>query len=496
MPGGPGVPTTVSPPEPKAISVPTVNRWPGPFLLFLFLPLSGSASVLTPPQRPPFGMIAKTSPLRPRNPAAHQVSPHCCDKATPPEHRHEEYQAPDVSPEHQAPDVSPEHSSTLHVQWRNDQRGASCRQQCATNASPRFLKQEGHREPPSYHYRILEQTAAIKGEPDGDGFITSPSTKEAEIHCARNAGPSGIQQEALKESLEVIHCEQEWPDEQQHTKPNRCPCQDHKDLDPPQVKMEKATSSSPKEENDNEYDLSLQSERRSYAEPHASSPTYDQTLCNTTLHTAEEMRRDAEGEGCRLSRPPGVPQHFYLENPDCQPPQSEYGEDTEGVANGQSVDKVHTLTGMRQKKRKNFTLHSLEKFSIRVTEDVNDLTRERRHTCPICAKCFKESSHLKDHVRIHTGEKPYQCKECGKNFRQSGALTLHMRIHTGERPYQCTDCGRRFNRKGDMETHRVTHTEERPHLCLVCGKSFKRKSNLNTHLKIHAEDTVNYNQPL
>uniref|UniRef100_A0A3Q3Q4F8 C2H2-type domain-containing protein n=1 Tax=Monopterus albus TaxID=43700 RepID=A0A3Q3Q4F8_MONAL len=216
------------------------------------------------------------------------------------------------------------------------------------------------------------------------------------------------------ESLEVIHCEQEWPDEQQHTKPNRCPCQDHKDLDPPQVKMEKATSSSPKEENDNEYDLSLQSERRSYAEPHASSPTYDQTLCNTTLHTAEEMRRDAEGEGCRLSRPPG----------------------------------------------------SVDKFSIRVTEDVNDLTRERRHTCPICAKCFKESSHLKDHVRIHTGEKPYQCKECGKNFRQSGALTLHMRIHTGERPYQCTDCGRRFNRKGDMETHRVTHTEERPHLCL------------------------------
>ncbi|XP_038553860.1 zinc finger protein 184-like isoform X1 [Micropterus salmoides] len=407
--------------------------------------------------------------------AAHQVSSHCCDKEACPK-----------CEEERAPDVSPDHPSTLHIKEEHDQRaeerGPSCRQQGVATVSP-----QGHKEPPSHLYRILtvEKTANIKDEPDGDEFIISPSTRQAEMPCGVNPESSGLQRQTLLDPLEITQHEQEGPDEQQYTRQDWRTCQNNKDPDPPQIKVEKFTSLSPRKEADLNYEFPLQSERSVYDEPHSSSSSHKQTLTSKTFYTAEEKRRDAEAVGCQQSRLTRVSQPFYSVN------QSEYGKNTECVVNGQWM-KALTLTGTRQ----NSDLCGEERESFGVEEDVNNLTRERRHTCPICAKRFKESSHLKDHVRIHTGEKPYQCKECGVNFRQSGALTLHMRIHTGERPYQCTDCGRRFNRKGDMETHRVTHTGERPHLCVVCGKSFKRKSNLNTHLKIHAEDKVYYTQTL
>ncbi|XP_037604026.1 zinc finger and SCAN domain-containing protein 30-like [Sebastes umbrosus] len=415
--------------------------------------------------------------------SAHQVSPHRCDQEDSPDCCHED---------DWAPDVSPDHPSTLHVKEQHDQRadlqrGPSCRQQCDISVlSCQFVKREGHEEPPSHLYRILtvEQTADVKAERDGDELVTSPSTREAETPCGINPESSGLQREPLKELLETARHEQRGLDEQPYSLQDRSPCQeDHEDPDPPQVKVEELTSS--QEDADHDYELPLQSESVSY--DHSSSPSHDQTLTNKTFYTAEEKRRDAEGDGCELSR---ASEPFYSVN------QSEYDvENTDGAVNGEWI-KALAPTRTRQKQKHNSSLFTEKRDVIGVEEDVNDLTRERRHTCPICTKRFKESGHLKDHVRIHTGEKPYRCKECGVNFRQSGALTLHMRIHTGERPYQCSDCGRRFNRKGDMENHRVTHTGERPHVCMACGKSFKRKGNLNTHLKIHAEDKMECTQPL
>ncbi|XP_042358354.1 endothelial zinc finger protein induced by tumor necrosis factor alpha-like isoform X2 [Plectropomus leopardus] len=416
--------------------------------------------------------------------SAHGVSPHCCDEEASPDCCHKEEWAPDVSLDHQR---------SLHIkeehEQRADQQGPSCRKQCDTTLSPQFVKRVGHEEPPSHLYRILtvEQTADIKAEPNDDELTTTPSNREAETPGGRNPESSGHQRETLEDPLEITHHEQDGCDEQQYTEQDWSPCQDDKEPDLPQIKEEKLTSSSPREDNDHSYKLPFCSERSVYDGPHSSNPK--------TVYTAEKNRRDGEREGCKQSKLTRVCQPFYSMNIDRPATQRDYVENTDGVVDGDWI-KALTPTRTRQKKRHDSNLCSKEGDGTGVEEDVNDLTRERRHTCPVCAKRFKESGHLKDHVRIHTGEKPYQCKECGMNFRQSGALTLHMRIHTGERPYQCTDCGRRFNRKGDMETHRVTHTGERPHLCMVCGKSFKRKSNLNTHLKIHAEDKMDYTQPL
>ncbi|XP_029907835.1 zinc finger and SCAN domain-containing protein 2-like [Myripristis murdjan] len=431
--------------------------------------------------------------------AGHRVTPQSCDEEGPPEQHH--------CDDEWSPNVSQEHPNALLIKQeldvRADQRGLSSRQKSDTIVCPPFVKRECHQHspPPLHLYRILtvehnsvSTTEDIKAEPDGDGFVTSPSTGEAESPCGINPECSGVERETLQGSLEIAphgyrspetqYCEQDWS-----------PCQDHEDSDAPQIKKEKFALSGP-EESDKDCKLPIQCEKSVYDKPHCSSPSQDQTLRYRTFYPAKEMTRDPDGENYQLSRSSRVCQSIFSVNPDYTAAHGEYVENAAGVENGEWL-KALKPKGTRTKKRQtsnSCTEGREESFSVE--GDVKDLARERRHTCPICRKRFKESSHLRDHVRIHTGEKPFQCKECGMNFRQSGALTLHMRTHTGERPYQCSDCGRRFNRKGDMETHRVTHTGERPHQCLACGKSFRRKSNLNTHLKTHAEEKMDYTEPL
>lgn len=169
----------------------------------------------------------------------------------------------------------------------------------------------------------------------------------------------------------------------------------------------------------------------------------------------------------------------------------------------------------------------------------------RPYICSVCGKGFRCTSHLKDHMRVHTGERPFACtvcgarfsqrsnlvqhrrhkhdvdaelykaisksqrkstdtgsgqeaipkvkkverphpcSSCGKFFRNQGELRRHMRVHTGERPYSCSTCQKRFSCRSNLVTHERLHTGERPYLCAVCGKSYPSSGDLLVHTRYH-----------
>ncbi|NXN93718.1 ZN865 protein, partial [Rhinopomastus cyanomelas] len=58
---------------------------------------------------------------------------------------------------------------------------------------------------------------------------------------------------------------------------------------------------------------------------------------------------------------------------------------------------------------------------------------ERRFPCALCHKAFKQSSHLVQHMLVHSGQRPFQCSTCGRCYSHGSSLIRHRRCH-GLRP--------------------------------------------------------------
>ncbi|CAH2281701.1 zinc finger 852 isoform X1 [Pelobates cultripes] len=58
-----------------------------------------------------------------------------------------------------------------------------------------------------------------------------------------------------------------------------------------------------------------------------------------------------------------------------------------------------------------------------------NLRKRRQYFCSECESCFRHSSALEAHRRVHNGDKPHQCDICNANFSYKSALIVHRRQH-------------------------------------------------------------------
>ncbi|XP_066584039.1 uncharacterized protein [Prorops nasuta] len=116
--------------------------------------------------------------------------------------------------------------------------------------------------------------------------------------------------------------------------------------------------------------------------------------------------------------------------------------------------------------------------------------------CPHCDKMFKNSSTLKQHVRIHEDQRQYRCDTCGVGFNRRDGLRLHMRVHekTGSRGLKecsCQVCGEKFPNHSTLVIHRNrVHKDGRQYTCHICNRSMISTRSLEWHMSHIHNETV------
>ena len=141
-------------------------------------------------------------------------------------------------------------------------------------------------------------------------------------------------------------------------------------------------------------------------------------------------------------------------------------------------------------------------------------------TCTVCAKEYRWSYRLIEHMRVHTREKPYKCETCCASFSLKSNLVRHQKVQhtTGTAKHACAICAKVFKEtylKRHMErVHKdvpaVARGETAPsvldvrkmvskkkgsgkspladHTCAVCAKEFRYPSDLILHVRVHTRE--------
>ena len=95
-----------------------------------------------------------------------------------------------------------------------------------------------------------------------------------------------------------------------------------------------------------------------------------------------------------------------------------------------------------------------------------------------CEKAYVKSSHMRQHMRIHSGDRPYVCEhpDCSMRFMRKDELTRHTRKHTGEKPFECDICHKTFIRSDHLALHQDRHQRRFARMMVKQAQAASRQS--------------------
>ncbi|XP_069777559.1 zinc finger protein PLAG1 isoform X2 [Narcine bancroftii] len=111
--------------------------------------------------------------------------------------------------------------------------------------------------------------------------------------------------------------------------------------------------------------------------------------------------------------------------------------------------------------------------------------------CEECGKNYNTKLGFKRHLALHSATSgDLTCKVCLQTFESTGVLLEHLKTHAGksssgtkEKKHQCYHCDRCFYTRKDVRRHLVVHTGRKDFLCQYCAQRFGRKDHLTRHMK-------------
>eukprot|EP00092_Neocalanus_flemingeri_P015551 GFUD01016833.1.p1 GENE.GFUD01016833.1~~GFUD01016833.1.p1 ORF type:complete len:444 (+),score=79.68 GFUD01016833.1:295-1626(+) len=113
-------------------------------------------------------------------------------------------------------------------------------------------------------------------------------------------------------------------------------------------------------------------------------------------------------------------------------------------------------------------------------------SEEKVYSCDFCGLNYKDRGYYQKHLNVHhNGKKPYECEVCGKSYIQSSHLKDHMTLHTGEKRFKCEECNKYFRLSKSYKEHLNSHNGLKPYKCSTCSFTTSYRKNLNAHEKKH-----------